>query len=70
VIAMAIISQPQLAGFPLTLELDPNDLPKRSWVKISQVRTLSTERIGKKIGTVSQEELGQIIEGLNEIIGS
>jgi mRNA interferase MazF len=70
VIAVAITSQPQRAGFPLTLELNPNDLPKRSWVKISQIRTLSTERIGKKIGMVSQEELDQIIEGLNEIIGS
>jgi mRNA interferase MazF len=70
VIAVAITSQPQRAGFPLTLELDPNDLPKRSWVKISQIRTLSTERIGKKIGMASQEELDQIIEGLNEIIGS
>jgi len=39
-------------------------------VKISQIRTLSTERIGRKIGTVLQEELDQIIEGLNEIIGS
>ena len=70
VIAVAITSQPQRAGFPITLELDPNDLPKRSWVKISQIRTLSTERIGKKIGMASQEELDQIIEGLNEIIGS
>lgn len=70
VIAVAITSQPQRAGFPLTLELDPNDLPKRSWVKISQIRTLSTERIGKRIGAVPQEELDQIIEGLNEIIGS
>jgi len=70
VIAVAMTSQPQRAGFPLTLELSPNDLPKRSWVKISQIRTLSTERIGKRIGTVSQEELDQIIEGLNEIIGS
>ena len=70
VIVVAITSQPQRAGFPLTLELSPNDLPKRSWVKISQIRTLSTERIGKRIGTVSQEELDQIIEGLNEIIGS
>jgi len=69
VIAVAISSQPQRAGFPLTLELAPNELPKRSWVKISQIRTLSTERIGKKIGTVSEEELDQIIEGLNEIIG-
>jgi len=61
VIAMAITSQSQRAGFPLTLELDPNDLPKRSRVKISHVRTLSTERIGKKIGTVSPEELGQVV---------
>jgi mRNA interferase MazF len=69
VIAMAISSQAQRAGFPLTFELDPNDLPKRSWVKISQIRTLSTERIGKKMGMVSPEELDQIIEGLNEIVG-
>lgn len=70
VIAAAITSQSQRAGFPLTLELGPNALPKRSWVKISQIRTLSSERIGKKIGAVSRKELDQIIEGLNEIIGS
>lgn len=70
VIAMAITSQPQRAGFPLTLELESAGLPKRSWIKISQIRTLSIERIGKKIGGVSPEELDQAIEGLNEIIGS
>ncbi|MDP3261321.1 MAG: type II toxin-antitoxin system PemK/MazF family toxin [Thermodesulfovibrionales bacterium] len=70
VIAVAITSQPQRAGFPLTLELKTDDLPKRSWVKISQIRTLSVERIGKMIGRVSPEELDQVIEGLNEIIGS
>ena len=69
VIAMAIASQSQRAGFPLTLELAPDDLPKRSWVKISQIRTLSTERIGRKIGAVLPEELAQIIEGLIEIVG-
>jgi mRNA interferase MazF len=69
VIAMAITCQSQRAGFPLTLELDPNDPPKRSWLKISQIRTLSTGRIGRKTGAVSSEELNQIIEGLNEIIG-
>jgi mRNA interferase MazF len=37
---------------------------------MSQVRTLSIERIGKKIDGVSPEELDQVIEGLNEIIGS
>ena len=71
VIAMAITSQPQRAGFPLTLELHSvGFLPKRSWVKISQIRTLSVERIGKKIGRASSEELAQLVEGLNEIIGA
>lgn len=68
VIAVAISSQPQKAGFPLTFELKSVKLPKKSWVKISQVRTLSIERIGKVIGKVSLEELNQVIEGLNEII--
>ncbi len=70
VIAMALTSQPQHAGFPLTLELKSENLPKHSWIKISQIRTLSVERIGKKIGRVSPEELAQAVEGLNEIIGT
>ena len=68
VIAMAITSQPQKAGFPLTIELKSPNLPKKSWLKISQIRTLSVERIGKVIGKASLEELNQAIEGLNEII--
>jgi len=68
VIAVAITSQPQKAGFPLTLELKSGNLPKRSWAKISQIRTLSVERMGNLIGNISHEELIQIIEGLNEII--
>ena len=70
VIAVALTSQPQRARFPLTLELDSNKLPKKSWVKISQIRTLSTARIGKKIGVVTTEEIEQVIEGLNEILGT
>jgi mRNA interferase MazF len=70
VIAMAITSQPQRAGFPLTLELTSVRLPKRSWVKISQIRTLSVERLGKRIGRVSPEELDRLIAGLNEIFGA
>ncbi len=70
VIAMAITSQPQRAGFPLTLELESEGLPKKSWVKISQIRTLAVERIGKRLGRVSAEELAQAIEGLNEIVGT
>ncbi|MSM41127.1 MAG: type II toxin-antitoxin system PemK/MazF family toxin [Geobacter sp.] len=69
VIAVAITSQPQRAGFPLTLELESSALPKQSWVKISQVRTLSVERIGRKIAEAEPEELAKVIEGLNEIVG-
>ena len=70
VIAVAVTSQPQRAGFPLTLELTTPRLPKQSWVKISQIRTLATERIGKRLGRASPEELAQVLEGLNEILGS
>lgn len=68
VIAMALTSQPQKAGFPLTFELADKKLPKRSWIKISQIRTLSVERIGQKITKVSPEVVNRIVEGLNEII--
>ena len=71
---MALTSQEQRAGFPLTLELQskklPKKLPKKSWVKISQIRTLSVKRLGRKIGKISTNELDQIIEGINEILGA
>ena len=70
VIAVALTSQPQRAGFPLTLELQTPKLPKRSWVKISQIRTLAVERVGARLGRASPEVLSQVVEGLNEIIGN
>jgi len=70
VIAVAITSQSQRAGFPLTMELGDPSLPRKSWVKISQIRTLSVKRIGRKIARESEEEeLSLVIEGLDEIIG-
>jgi len=68
VIAVALTSQKPTAGFPLTLEVTSTKLPKRSWIKINQVRTLSVERLSKKLGTISPEEVDQVIEGLNEIV--
>ena len=70
VIAVALTSRPQRAGFPLTLELTSLRLPKRSWVKISQIRTLAVERVGKRLGRAAPEELAQVLEGLDEIIGA
>ena len=69
VIAVALTSQEPRAGFPLTMELRTARLPKRSWVKTSQIRTLSTERIGRRLGRASDEELAEVVEGVLELIG-
>ena len=69
VIAVELTSQEPRAGFPLTLELHAAGLPKRSWARISQIRTLSTERIGRRLGRAADEELARAVEGLDEILG-
>ena len=69
VIAVAVTSQEPLADFPLTLEIQSARLPKRSWIKISQIRTLSTPRLGSRLGRLSPEEVEQVVAGLNEILG-
>ena len=69
VIAVAITSKEPKAGFPLTLELTEAKLPKRSWVKISQIKTISTERLGKKLGNTGSLEIETVIEGLLDIAG-
>ena len=69
VIALAMTSQEPRAGFPLTLESRATGLTKRSWVKISQIRTLSVDRIGRRIAHASEEELARVLQGLNEILG-
>ena len=70
VIAMAITSQPQRAGFPLTLEITEPGLPKRSWLKISQIRTLSVLRLGERITALSPEFVNEAIDGLNELVAA
>jgi len=68
VIALALTSQAPRAAFPLTLELESRGLPKRSWVKISQIRTLATQRLGRKLARVAPEQLARVVEGLNELV--
>ena len=69
VIAMALTSQPQRAGYPLTLLVASVHLPKPSWIKMSQIRTLSTRRLGKRAGLLSPEELNRVVEGFFELVG-
>lgn len=70
VIAMAITSVAPRVGFPLVLELADARLPKRSWVKVSQNRTLSVKWFDARLGRASAEELAHLLEGLNEILGA
>jgi mRNA interferase MazF len=69
VIAVAITSQEPRAGFPLTLESKATGLKRRSWIKISQIRTLSVDRIGARLARASDEELARVVDGLSEILG-
>ncbi len=69
VIAVALTSQQPRAGFPLVLESAAAGLPKRSWIKISQIRVLAAERLGTRLARASAEEVSRVVEGLNEIIG-
>jgi len=68
VIAMAVTSQPQRTGFPLTFSLPEDKLSRPSWVKISQIQTFSVERLGKRMGSLEKEDLDRLVEGLVELV--
>ena len=44
-------------------------LPKPSWVKISQIRTISVDYLGKRIAALDADALDQLIDGLLELTG-
>jgi mRNA interferase MazF len=69
VIALAITSQRQRAGYPLTWQLPRSATSRDAWVKISQIRTLSTERLGARVGRVDEADLDRIVAGLIQLIG-
>ena len=69
VIAVSLTSAEPRAGFPLTLELTKTSLPKRTWVKTSQIRTISTQRLAGRLASCHPSEVQRVIEGLNELIG-
>ena len=68
IIGVALTSQEPRAGFPLTLESKARGLSKRPWIKISQIRTLSVDRMGQRLARASVEELARVVDGLTEII--
>jgi len=68
VIALAITSREQRAGYPIAHRLKSGNLPKESWVKMSQVRTISIDRLQGRIGSIDSVELAEIVDGLIELI--
>ena len=70
VIAMAITSQEPRAGFPLTFQLSRDLAGKPAWIKITQVRTISTKRLGKTMGRIDDRDIATVLDGFNEILGN
>ena len=68
-IAFAITSQKPKVVYPFVYELPDNTLPKTSWVKISQIRTLSISRLGDKIGQIQDVDVERILQGFNRLTG-
>jgi mRNA interferase MazF len=69
VIALAITGQSPRAGYPLTWKIPGGVLPRDSWVKISQIRTLSVSRLGDRVGQLLESDLQTLVNGLMELVG-
>ncbi|AFZ37484.1 transcriptional modulator of MazE/toxin, MazF [Stanieria cyanosphaera PCC 7437] len=68
-VILAITSVKLRVKYPLILELDCSSLPKQSWVKITQIRTISNERIGDYIGQIDIAQMKEIILAIDDLIG-
>jgi mRNA interferase MazF len=62
-------NQASKSGYPLTLELKVAELRKPTRAKISQIRTVSVQRIGKPLARIPPTDVTKVIEGLLEILG-
>lgn len=69
-IVVPLTSQEPRAGFPFTMEIHSVKLPKRSWAKIFQVRTLDASRFGSRIAKVTDDEVQTVLDGLDELLGN
>ena len=70
-IGLAITSRPQQQGYPLVLGLESGEggLPKPSWIKVTQIRTLALERFRGRVGALSSNHLKQVEAALLEVLG-
>jgi mRNA interferase MazF len=67
-VALAVTSVPQQSRYPLVWEITSGGLPRRSWVKLSQVRTLSMQRLRDRIGTLAEDDLARVLRGFRHFL--
>jgi len=48
--------------------LPQETLAQSAWIKLSVIRTISVERLGKRLAVIDNEELDRILDGLIELI--
>jgi mRNA interferase MazF len=69
VIAVALTGREPRVSFPLTWPIPEGVLARPAWAKITQIRTLSADRLGRRLGQLDELGLSQVMEGLREILG-
>ena len=68
VIAALITSVAPRRPYPWVVPIESVKMPATSWVLVSQVRTLSVERLGDLLGRVSDEEMEKVQRELFQLL--
>lgn len=66
-IALAITSKKPQVKYPLIYQLPKDLLPKPSWVKVTQIRTLSVQRLGGYLAKIEESDYQKIMAAFNRI---
>jgi mRNA interferase MazF len=51
------------------MALQSGVMPKRSWVKVAQIRTLSVHRLEGPVASIDSHQVDLAVEALKEIVG-
>lgn len=65
---MALTTRSQRAGYPITLHVGRLVAGREAWVKLSQVRTPSVDRIGGYLDRLDETVLDELVDGLVQLI--
>ncbi|MBD1883588.1 type II toxin-antitoxin system PemK/MazF family toxin [Microcoleus vaginatus] len=70
VVVCVLTSNLRRANSPgnVLLEAGEADLPEQSVVNVSQILTIDKSQLGEKIGTLSAERVGQILDGIRLVV--